>query len=94
MGPGGELLSEDDEAKEVELTPGEHLFEVEYRTTGGANKLKFHFAGPETSSTPCGVLSRLLGLGLLFTTEAWTAVAVSCCGSALRPGLLKNDRGC
>ena len=46
---GGELLSDDDEAKEIELTPGEHLFEVEYRTTGGANTLKFHYAGPETS---------------------------------------------
>ena len=45
----GELLSDDDEPKEVELAVGEHLFEVEYRTSGGANQLKFHYAGPETS---------------------------------------------
>ena len=43
-------LMRDDEPREVELTPGEHLFEIYYKANGrGANQLQFFFAGPETS---------------------------------------------
>jgi hypothetical protein len=46
---GGSLLSDDDEPKEVELEPGEHFVEVEYKTSGGSNELQLFYAGPETS---------------------------------------------
>ena len=43
-------LMRDDNPREVELTPGEHLFEIYYKADGkGGNQLQFYFAGPETS---------------------------------------------